>query len=63
MAMIVPSRFVATRFGVDHVRLRRPDETVIDIPVQRGRQRPRPGMPDGLEILSGLNAGDLLVKP
>ena len=28
--------------------------TVIDVPVQRGRELPRPDMPDGIEILSGV---------
>ena len=36
---------------------------MIDVPVQRGRQLPRPDMPDALEILSGLKAGDVLVRP
>ena len=35
----------------------------MDVPVQRGRELPRPDMPDGIEILSGLNAGDRLVQP
>jgi hypothetical protein len=38
-------------------------DTVIDVPVQRGRQLPRPDMPDALEILSGLKPGDVLVRP
>jgi RND family efflux transporter MFP subunit len=62
-AIIVPARFVTTRFGVDYVRLLRDDKSVIDVPVQRGRAHPRPDMADGLEILSGLKAGDRLVQP
>jgi hypothetical protein len=31
--------------------------------VQRGLSLPRLGMPDALEILSGLKAGDILVHP
>jgi hypothetical protein len=62
MAMIVPERLVTTRFGVDYVRALR-DGDAVDVPVQRGRARPRPDMPDGLEILSGLKAGDRLVQP
>ena len=53
---------MTTRFGVDYVRLDDGGQTV-DIPVQRGRDLPRPDMPDGLEILSGLKAGDRLVRP
>jgi RND family efflux transporter MFP subunit len=61
-AIVIPAGLVATRFGVDYVRLRR-DGAVIDVPVQRGRDLPRPDMPDGLEILSGVSAGDQLVRP
>jgi RND family efflux transporter MFP subunit len=61
-AFVVPAGFVFTRFGVDYVRVQQAG-TAIDVPVQRGRALPRPGMPDGLEILSGLRAGDVLVRP
>ena len=60
---IVPATYITTRFGLDYARLRQKDGTVIDVPVQRGRGRPRPDMPDALEILSGLRAGDILVQP
>ncbi len=60
---VVPESFVATRFGLDYVRLRRPDGAVIETPVQRGQERPTKAVPDGLEILSGVTAGDVLVKP
>jgi RND family efflux transporter MFP subunit len=61
-AFVVPASYITTRFGVDYVKLRGagPD---IDVPVQRGREQPQPGMPDGIEILSGLSAGDRLVRP
>jgi RND family efflux transporter MFP subunit len=61
-SIIVPASFIVTRFGIDYARLRQ-GEKVIDVPVQRGRELPRPDMPDALEILSGLNAGDVLVRP
>ncbi len=61
-AFIVPTRFVITRFGVDYVRIRKDERTVVDVPVQRGRDLPRPDMPDGLEILSGLTIGDRLER-
>jgi len=61
-AIVIPASYVITRFGVDYVRIGR-NESVIDVPVQRGRDLPRPDMPDGLEILSGLAAGDRLVRP
>ncbi len=63
-AFVVPQSYVTTRFGIDYVRLRPaangPD---VDVPVQRGRPMPRPDLPDGLEILSGLKPGDRLVRP
>jgi RND family efflux transporter MFP subunit len=55
---LVPSNLVATRFGLDYVRLRQPNGSFIDTPVQRGQMRP-----EGLEILSGVRAGDVLVQP
>ena len=61
-SIVVPASFIITRFGIDYARLRK-DGGVIDVPVQRGRAMPRPDMPDALEILSGLKAGDVLVKP
>jgi RND family efflux transporter MFP subunit len=62
-SITVPGSFIITRFGVDYARVRKDAKTVIDVPVQRGRALPRPDMPDALEILSGLKAGDVLVRP
>lgn len=59
---VVPSGYLATRFGIDYARIKRGDG-VADVPVQRGGPRPRPDMADGIEILSGLNDGDVLVRP
>jgi RND family efflux transporter MFP subunit len=61
-AFVIPSSYVTTRFGVDYVRLRQGAGT-IDVPVQRGRDLPATDIPDGLEILSGVRAGDQLVRP
>ena len=61
-AYVIPASFVKTRFGIDYVQLRQGDGTV-EVPVQRGRQMPAPELPDGLEILSGIRAGDQLVRP
>jgi len=61
-SVIVPGAFIVTRFGIDYARLRKGAET-IEVPVQRGRDVPRPDMPDALEILSGLHDGDVLVHP
>jgi len=63
-AIVVPAGFIATRFGLDYVRLRLPDGSVAETPVQRGADRPGDAVvPDGVEILSGVAAGDVLVKP
>ena len=61
-SITVPASFIVTRFGIDYARVRQ-GSTVIDVPVQRGREQPRPDMPDALEILSGLKPGDVLVHP
>lgn len=63
IAFIVPASLITTRFGVDYVRIRRAGMPDVDAPVQRGRELPRPDLPDAIEILSGLNAGDRLVMP
>lgn len=63
VAFIIPAAFITTRFGVDYVRVETSDGKAADVPVQRGRDRPRPERPDGVEILSGLNPGDRLVRP
>ena len=62
-SFIVPGSFIATRFGIDYARIGKDAKTAIDVPVQRGRNLPRPDMPDALEILSGLKTGDMLVQP
>jgi len=61
-AFVIPANLVTTRFGIDYVQLRQGDQT-ISVPVQRGRELPSADVPDGLEILSGLRAGDQLVRP
>jgi RND family efflux transporter MFP subunit len=61
-AFVVPAGYVKTRFGIDYVRLQRPDG-IADVPVQRGRELPMRALPDGLEILSGIREGDRLVRP
>lgn len=62
-AFVIPESFITTRFGVDYVRLRDAAGADAEVPVQRGREMPRPDLADGIEILSGLQAGDRLVKP
>ena len=61
-AFVIPADYVRTRFGIDYVQLRRGD-AIIEVPVQRGRELPTSDLPNGLEILSGIRAGDQLVRP
>ncbi len=62
IAFVIPSSYVTTRYGIDYVQIRQGDRA-INAPVQRGRDRPSPEIPNGLEILSGIRAGDQLVQP
>ena len=62
-SVLVPASFILTRFGIDYARMRSHAGALIDVLLQRGRPLPRPKMPDALEILSGLKAGDVLVRP
>ena len=61
-AVIVPLKYVTTRFGLDFVRLARDGGDPLDIVVQLGEHHEIDGEP-GVEILSGLKAGDRLVMP
>jgi RND family efflux transporter MFP subunit len=53
-ALVVPAELVYRRYGVSYVKLKNGTEVVV-----------QPGLPvdDGIEILSGLNEGDVLVQP
>jgi len=61
-ALVIPSNYVTTRFGIDYVHIRQAERT-IEATVQRGRDLPSADLPNGLEILSGIRAGDQLVQP
>jgi hypothetical protein len=61
-AMVIPQAFIRTRYGLDYV-LVQGKTAIVEVPVQRGRERPTPAMPDGIEILSGLHDDDVLVRP
>jgi RND family efflux transporter MFP subunit len=62
-AIVIPAKLITTRFGLDYVRVKGKDGSGRDVPIQRGRELPRPDLPDGIEILSGLKSGDNLVTP
>ncbi|HYD29792.1 MAG TPA: efflux transporter periplasmic adaptor subunit, partial [Azospirillaceae bacterium] len=59
-AVVIPAGYVFRRFGTDFVRLADGSE----VPVQVGGPIPAVGNdPGGLEILSGVKPGDILVRP
>lgn len=62
-AFVIPKNYIVTKFGLDYVELHTKGDAFVDIPVQRGRPAPRPKLPNGIEILSGIKTGDVLVKP
>lgn len=55
-ALVVPRRYIATRFGVDYARLVRADQTIAESPVQTTAGPSA----DTVEVLAGLRAGDVL---
>lgn len=61
--VVVPESWLTVRFGLDYARLRAADGGVREVPVQRGMARPSAEIPDGIEILSGLRPGDVVVRP
>jgi RND family efflux transporter MFP subunit len=58
-AMVLPRRFVATRYGIDFVRTVDRAGRVSEAPVQLGG----PVTGDRVEVLSGLKAGDIVLAP
>jgi RND family efflux transporter MFP subunit len=61
-AIVVPQAYVTARFGVDYVSLAA-KSGALDIPVQRGQPISIEGLADGVEILSGLRPGDVILRP
>ncbi len=55
-ALVVPRRYIVTRFGVEYARLVRADNTVSETPVQTTAGPTA----DMVEVLSGLRPGDVL---
>ena len=58
-AVVVPRRFVTTRYGIDEVSVITPDKYLSAVPVQIAPTAD----PDKVEILSGVGAGDTLFVP
>jgi RND family efflux transporter MFP subunit len=61
--ILIPENMIVTRSGIDYARLWTREVGGLDVPVQRGEARFLPSRPPELEILSGLQAGDRLLKP
>ena len=61
--IVIPQGFVLSRYGIDYVRLMRDGKPPIDVVVQPGGAASMEDGSEGIEILSGLNAGDELVLP
>lgn len=59
--MTAPEHFIATRHGVDFVRVRGPEGEPVEARVQRGRALMVDGADAGVEILSGVAPGDELL--
>ena len=62
-AIVVPVVCLTERYGIDFVKLEGPDGQSPEVPIQRGRAMTLPDGSAGVEILSGLKAGDALVLP
>ena len=60
-AFVIPASYIRTRAGIDYVKLQQEKGGALEVPVQRGALRAVEGMPDGVEILSGLHDGDVLL--
>jgi RND family efflux transporter MFP subunit len=60
--IVIPASFIDTRFGLDYADVKAADGAIA-VPVQPGQAQPTPGLPDGVEILSGLKPGDVLLPP
>jgi len=61
-ALVVPASYLQTRYGVDFAKVLRPGGATEEVVVRRGEPASTAGVPDGIEILSGLSAGDRIVR-
>lgn len=61
--IVIPASFIDTRFGLDYADLRTASGAAIAVPIQRGAPHPTPDLVDGVEILSGLKPGNVLLPP
>jgi RND family efflux transporter MFP subunit len=61
-ALVVPSSYLQTRYGVDFAKVLRRGGGIEEVVVRRGEPASTAGVPDGVEVLSGLSAGDRIVR-
>jgi hypothetical protein len=62
-AIVVPVGYLSTRYGVDFAHVQAADGTVQDVVVRRGEPVVAEGVPNAVEVLSGLGPGDTVVAP
>lgn len=62
-AVVVPADFVFKRFGLDYARVARAGGGAVDVVIQTGRVASLRSETDGIEVLTGLKAGDVLLLP
>jgi hypothetical protein len=60
-AVVIPRSFIRDRHGLDFVRVRAADGSALEARVQLGRLEAVDGVEDGVEVLTGLAPGDLLL--
>ncbi len=64
---MVPRGYIATRFGIDYARLAQGTASAMDVVVQVGVPTKLKDGADGVEVLAGLEPGDVVlpaqVKP
>lgn len=61
-AIVIPAQFTFRRFGLDYVRIVRSNGFTVDVVVQLGQPAPADNGGDGIEVLGGLSAGDIVVR-
>lgn len=61
-SIVVPAKYVFTRYGLDYVRIEKAEGKAEDVVVQTGQQFLGGAQPQ-IEILTGLEAGDKVILP
>lgn len=61
--VVIPADYMFRRYGLDYVKVAGTDGAPVDVVVQPGLAAALDGAAQGIEILSGLKAGDRLIRP